>query len=100
MTEYRYHLRGDVDTGTVPHVRTELHRAINTGGADLVIDCTELTFIDSTGIAVLLEANRLLEVDGRNMQIVNVGAGLRRVFEDLGLIDLLRLENDGTAAGK
>ncbi|HTL84796.1 MAG TPA: STAS domain-containing protein [Acidimicrobiia bacterium] len=95
MTENRYRLHGDVDTGTAPQVRLELRHAINSNGADLVIDCSELTFIDSTGIAVLLEANRLLEVDGRTVLIVNVPPGPRRVFDALGLTDLLRFENDG-----
>jgi anti-anti-sigma factor len=96
MTEYRYRLHGEVDTGTAPQVRLELHHAINSGGADLVVDCSELTFIDSTGIALLLEANRLLEVDGRNLLIVNVPPGPRRVFDALGLTDLLRFASDGT----
>jgi anti-anti-sigma factor len=94
MTEYRYHLRGDVDTVTAPQVRLELRTAVNTDDADVVIDCTELSFIDSTGVAVLLEMNRLLEGDSRNMLIVNVPPGPRRVFDALGLTDLLRFEND------
>jgi anti-sigma B factor antagonist len=94
MTEYRYRLRGDVDTVTAPQVRHELRTAVNTDDGDVVIDCTDLSFIDSTGVAVLLEANRLLEGGGRNLLIVNVPPGPRRVFDALGLTDLLGFESD------
>ena len=58
----------------------------------LLVDCSGLTFIDSSGVAVLLEVNRELETDGRHMLIVNVPRTPRRVFEALGLADLLRYD--------
>ena len=60
----------------------------------MLIDCAGLTFIDSTGVAVLLEANRHLEADGRHMLIVNVPQCARRVFEVLGLTDLLHYDRE------
>ena len=68
--------------------------AVARDGAHLLIDCSRLTFIDASGIAVLLEANRELESDGRHMLIVNVQRGPRRAFEALGLTDLLRVERE------
>ena len=94
MTEYRYHLRGEVDLATTPQLRLDLRRVINSDGARLLVDCTHLTFIDSTGVVVLLETHRLLEADGRHMLILNVPPGPRGVFETLGLTDLLRYERD------
>jgi len=90
MMEYCCRLHGQLDAAMAPQVRLELRHAINSSGADLVVDCTDVSFIDSTGIAVLLEANRKLEADGRKMLIVNVSPVPRRVFEALGLTDLLR----------
>lgn len=94
MAEYRYSLSGEVDLAVAPIVRRDLARAINTRGTHLLIDCSQLTFIDSTGIAVLLEANQELEADGRHMLILNVQRGPRRVFEALGLTDLLRFDRE------
>jgi|SRR3954469_25197866 len=95
MAEYRYNLRGDVDLATAPQVRADLAAAIAQDGAHLLVDCTHLTFIDSTGIGVLLEANKQLEEDGRHMLLVNVGRAPRRVFELLGLTDILTYDRDG-----
>ncbi len=44
MTEHRYCLRGEVDTFTAPHLRVDLRRTIDTAGAHLIVDCTDLTF--------------------------------------------------------
>jgi anti-anti-sigma factor len=94
MAEHRYFLRGEVDIGSAPRVRADLLAAIGRDQAHLLVDCAQLTFIDSTGIAVLLEANRELEADGRHMLIVNIPPGLRRVFEVLGLTDLMRYDRE------
>src|SRR5260370_1083061 len=77
-----------------PQVQDDQARVIEQDGAHLLIDCTHLTFIDSTGIGVLLEANGTLEAAGRHMLIVNIPHGPRRVLETLGLTDLTRYDRD------
>jgi anti-anti-sigma factor len=92
MAEHRYALRGEVDIAAVEEIRPDLMGAIARDRSHLLVDCSGLTFIDSSGIAMLLEADRELETDGRHMLIVNVPAGPSRVFEALGLTDLLRYD--------
>ena len=92
MAEYRFALRGEIDLAVAPQLRDDLTRAIAHEGAHLLVDCEHLTFIDSTGIAVLLEANQKLEAAGRHMLLVNVGGEPRRAFEMLGLTDLMRYD--------
>jgi len=95
MTEHRYCVQGEIDLATAPRVRSELDQAVGIGNGTLMIDCARLTFIDSTGIATLLEANGKLEAHGGQMLLVNVPPGPRRVFEALGLTDLLRERDAG-----
>ena len=92
MAERRYALRGEVDIAAVEQIRADLMGVIAGDRHHLVVDCSALTFIDSSGIAMLVEADRELENDGRHMLIVNVPALPRRVFEVLGLTDLLRYD--------
>jgi anti-sigma B factor antagonist len=92
MSEHRYALRGDIDLETAPAVRRDLRAIVSSATDDLLVDCTHLTFIDSTGIVALLEAHQDLAAQGRRMLIVNVPKSPRRVFEVLGLDDLLRWE--------
>jgi len=100
MAEIHYRLRGEVDANTAPRLRAKLRSFIGREGTNLVVDCTHLVFIDSVGVTVLLEAQRRLDAEGRHMSIVNVSGGPRRVFERLGLADLLRPARDGTATDR
>src|SRR4051794_29383224 len=94
MSEIRYPLIGEIDLASAPQLRANLKLLVDIDGVHLLIDCSELTFIASSGVAVLLEANEKLESDGRHMLIVNVQRSPRRVFEALGLTDLFRYERE------
>ena len=94
MAEIRHTVSGEIDLSTAPLLRSDLARLISANDGDVFVDCAQLTFIDSTGVAVLLEANQKLEADGRHLVILNVQRGPRVVFESLGLSDLLRFERE------
>ena len=85
-----YLLCGDLDLESAPRTREDLRLVVSGSNSDVVIDCADLTFIDSTGVALLLEAERDLKQRGRRMLIANASPGLRRTFEALGLADMLR----------
>jgi anti-anti-sigma factor len=97
MSEQRFCLRGEVDIDTAPRVRADLQALMAHDSAHLLIGCSGRTFIDSTGVAMLLEANRDVEAGGRHMLIVNVPEGSRRVFDVLGLTDLFRYDRELTS---
>ena len=80
---------GDIDPDTAPSLAASLADAIIGGGDDLLLDCSELTFIDTTGIRVLVAAEEILASEGRRMVMVNVPSASRRVFEFLSLTRLL-----------
>ncbi len=59
-------LRGELDVATVPMFGDALREAIDSGHSGLVIDLIELTFMDSTGLMVLLNGLRgVMRKDGR-----------------------------------
>jgi anti-sigma B factor antagonist len=51
-------LRGELDLAKAPELKDGLDRALGDGAAEVVVDLSELTFIDSTGIALLVLAKR------------------------------------------
>src|SRR2546423_347882 len=51
-------LRGELDVATVPRLADPLREAIAAGKTAMVIDLGELTFLDSTGLMVLLNGLR------------------------------------------
>jgi anti-anti-sigma factor len=89
MADLRLSLTGEVDLATAPSLLAELQRAIERSVANVVVDCVDLTFIDSTGLYVLEEARRALATQGRALHVVNVARRPRRIFEVLGQTELL-----------
>src|SRR3954470_12603827 len=91
MGEVRYFLRGEVDIAERDRVHCELSMALRRP-SDLLVDCRDLQFIDSSGVAVLVETQQMLEAAGYNMLLVNVTGAPLRVLEVLGLAELLSIE--------
>ena len=59
-------LRGELDVATVPELEEALRAAIDAGHTALAIDLLELTFLDSTGLMVLLNGvRRVMRQDGQ-----------------------------------
>jgi anti-sigma B factor antagonist len=87
---------GDIDLAAAPALRSRLQDAINAGNAFIVLDLSELLFIDSTGLGVVVGAHRRAgEVGGevriaaaapRVMRVLSV-TGLDRVFRTFASVD-------------
>lgn len=59
-------LSGELDVATVPVFDDALRAATESGHTALVVDLIELTFMDSTGLMVLLNGlRRVMRKDGR-----------------------------------
>lgn len=83
--------RGDLDIGTTEVLDEELRRAED-GHARIEVDLGELTFMDSTGLQVLLLAHRRAAENGRRMTVLNVPPRVMRLLELTGVLDELGLD--------
>jgi anti-anti-sigma factor len=97
MATHRFFLRGDVDIATAPALQHELEEWAPTGNGDVVIDCCGLTFIDSSGVAVIVKVYRALARQGRELKLVNADRMTARVLDVLGLSALLHVNEPFTA---
>lgn len=62
-------VEGELDIASAPSLRTELGRIVHEGRGDVLVDLSDTTFIDSTGLAVLLNAVRRLTRARRRLQV-------------------------------
>ena len=87
---------GEIDVATSPVLRRELHAALDTGAARVVVDLSAATFIDSSGLGVLVGAlKRLRESNGNGNQtlmLTGLQDAVRKVFEITGLSALFAIE--------
>ncbi len=80
-------LRGELDISSADLLRETVSGVLAERPKRLVIELGDLTFIDSSGIAVLvLASNKIAEVELHHAQPI-----VRRVIELTGLSDTLRI---------
>lgn len=81
---------GELDIATTPELEQALDAAAN-GGGEIVLDLRELTFMDSTGLRALAQANTRAEETGVALSIIRGPRQIERVLEISGLGALLPL---------
>lgn len=81
-------LGGELDVAAAPRCEAGLEAAIESSDATVVVDLTDLSFIDSRGMSSLLDVRRRLEARGRRMQVININPRVARFFEIAGLSEL------------
>jgi stage II sporulation protein AA (anti-sigma F factor antagonist) len=86
-------LAGELDLATVPILTDALHRVPE----DVVLDCTELGFIDSSGLSAIVDADRRRRATGHRLTLRGLSTIVNQTFELTGLHRELDIE--GPASG-
>ena len=74
-------VRGEVHVSTAPEFSERLNEAIATGKTGVVIDMTDVEFIDSTGLSVLLNALRRVTRQQGTLALAVSNPTVLRLFE-------------------
>ena len=85
---------GELDLATADSLERRIVELLRNGSARVVVDLRAVTFIDSSGIRALLNAQRQAGESGRSMSIILGGPAIRRTLEIAGVTDHLELEPD------
>ena len=67
----------------------EVRLALEAAPGNVVVDLSELEFIDSTGLSSVLVARRHVEGRGKSLEIRGARGAVRKLFEAAGLADVL-----------
>ncbi|NHC13404.1 STAS domain-containing protein [Motilibacter deserti] len=84
-------LAGRLDASTVGDVRTALHRALDAGSGQLLVDVSEVEVADATGLGVLVGAHRKAERLERSLVLRGVPPRLQRLLRATRLHRILRV---------
>jgi anti-sigma B factor antagonist len=98
VLEFRCFLKGDVDVASAGRLHSDLDAAIAANEGTLVVDCSELTFIDAAGVNILIAAHRKLQRDGRGFRVENLKPLYRRIFEMLDLAEEFGIQPSASSA--
>ncbi len=80
-------VNGEIDLGTAPVLREALITVLEHQNGPVVVDLSQVPFMDSTGVHVLMDALRRLEPQNRTLALVCHEDG--QVDRILALVDLL-----------
>ena len=83
-------LEGRLETTTAPDLEKELKTSLD-GVTDLTLDLTNLDYISSAGLRVLLSTHKTMMKQGQ-MKLTNASDIVKEVFEVTGFSDILTIE--------
>lgn len=85
-------LEGELDTAAAAEVEETLQPLYNSNGKDVVIDCTELEYIASSGLRILISVLKGAKAGGSKVVIKNLNDDIKDVFKLTGFINLFEFE--------
>jgi len=91
-------VHGEVDLATADIVRGELRSAAERADT-VVLDLREVAFMDTQGLAVVIEAQQAAADEGRQFAITRAPDRVHRLFDMIGLTPRLTIVDDPAAAG-
>ena len=90
-SRHEVRLQGELDLGTASQLRDELARLTADGARLVTVDMSDLAFIDSTGLSVLITGLKRLRQQGGDMALRSPTASTRKVLEITGLTEVFAI---------
>lgn len=94
---------GEIDVYTAPEFKSAINRAIETGTTKLVIDLTQVSYMDSSGFGTLLSATKRVRPKGGSINLVGCSEAIERMMRITRLdtvFNLYRTVEEAAAAEK
>lgn len=88
----KIYVSGEVDIYTSQKLKERLYEIADSSQLDLRIDCTELNYLDSTGLGILVGALKKARLYNRNIYLSNLKESIKKLFIITGLDKLFILE--------
>lgn len=89
-TSLEFALSGRIDTVTAPELEAEIFASLD-GIEHLILDFSEIAYISSAGLRVLLAAQKRMKERG-DMKLTNVNESVMEIFEVTGFNEILCIE--------
>jgi len=81
-------VRGEIDVSTAPELRERLLAVAENGRSLVVVDLTDVSFVDSTALGVLVSGVKRFRKGGGDLRLVVTRPHISKVLEITGLNDV------------
>jgi anti-sigma B factor antagonist len=79
---------GDLDVSVTDRLEARLVALREAGATSLIVDATDVTFLDSSGLRALVHARNAFEQEGGSFVIDGMSPAVQRVLDLCGMLDL------------
>ncbi len=76
-----FDITGEIDLYNAPEIKEKIKEEMNKNKVNIIINLDKVTYIDSSGIGVLISSLSNLKKVGGALKLINVYASVRKVFE-------------------
>lgn len=82
-------IKGEIDAYTAPQLKSELVPIAEQKGIQLTLDLSNVSYIDSTGLGVLVGTLKLTRKNEGNMSLIGLNDRVSRLFKITGLNEIM-----------
>ena len=85
-------LIGRLDTPASQDVSNQLEPLMSNASGTIVLDCTEMSYISSSGLRIFLSLRKAAASQGGKVIVKNISDDIRQVFMMTGFLNLFEIE--------
>ena len=86
---WEFKLIGEVDISNAQYFKKQLETALAEARQNITIDLSELAYIDSTGLGVIIGAYGTIKKDGLGIKLLNPRENVKKLLNISGLSKIL-----------
>lgn len=87
-------IEGEIDINSSPDIKKALDKLISKKEPKLVISFSKVTYVDSSGLATLVELLKNMRTYGGRMRLANLSPKIKSLFEITKLEKLFDISSD------
>lgn len=76
-----FDINGEIDLYNAPEIKKKIKEFMDQGKHNIIVNLDKVSYIDSSGIGVLISSLSQLKKVGGGLKIINVYASVKKVFE-------------------
>ncbi|MDH4129255.1 MAG: STAS domain-containing protein [Spirochaetota bacterium] len=74
-------INGEIDLYNAPEIKKKIKEQMDEGKNNVIVNLDKVSYVDSSGIGVLISSLSQLKKVGGGLKIINVYASVKKVFE-------------------
>ncbi|MBO6099144.1 MAG: STAS domain-containing protein [Prevotella sp.] len=86
------YFEGRLDTAATPQTERDLMPLLNSKDKDIILDCTKLEYISSSGLRLFLNVLKNAKPKGVHVCVTGMNANIRSVFTMTGFMNLFEIK--------